>query len=336
MRIRPLLAFAITSLGAAPFTRPLRVVGGRKGPMEEALPSGPTMPRKSAQARRKTKAKPAVNEPNSIKSDAKSAARKNDGRPARKRSRKGPQEPDAETSDAATPDTKELLEWSAASLSQRAHIMERNRIAATKCRTRKRSEATTLASAEREMEEQHRQLRACFESLRHERYILKTQLLQHTNCDCVLIQRYIVNEAKKSVDEMTSEIGDPIAPPGAPSVLTLMAHTSDMTNLCSTGDSLQTHSPLTSVGGEIKESPGPAVLGGQSSGGHFATHVMGEYQARRIAPYADDVAGSSMGVYTTTPSDHLGTTYAQPQQPQQHLELHYADDLGWSPGWATG
>ncbi|CEI66695.1 unnamed protein product [Fusarium venenatum] len=83
---------------------------------------------------------------------------------------------------------------------RRRRILERNRIAATKCRLRKRDEASALASQEQAMEDQNRYLSSCFDSLTAEIYHLKTQLLQHTDCNCILIQKYISNEAKKTVD----------------------------------------------------------------------------------------------------------------------------------------
>ncbi|KAM0555752.1 hypothetical protein ACHAPJ_006146 [Fusarium lateritium] len=87
---------------------------------------------------------------------------------------------------------------------RRRRILERNRIAATKCRLRKRDEASALASQEQAMEDQNRYLSSCFDSLTAEIYHLKTQLLQHTDCNCVLIQKYIANEAKKTVDGLLS------------------------------------------------------------------------------------------------------------------------------------
>ncbi|KAM0343010.1 hypothetical protein ACHAPU_009040 [Fusarium lateritium] len=87
---------------------------------------------------------------------------------------------------------------------RRRRVLERNRLAATKCRLRKRDEASALASQEQAMEDQNRYLSSCFDSLTTEIYHLKTQLLQHTDCNCVLIQKYIANEAKKTVDGLTS------------------------------------------------------------------------------------------------------------------------------------
>lgn len=96
-------------------------------------------------------------------------------------------------------------------------ILERNRIAATKCRLRKRDEASALASREQAMEDQNRYLSTCFDQLTAEIYHLKTQLL-HTNCNCVLIQKYIANEARKSVDVLLScsaafQLSDGLTPP---------------------------------------------------------------------------------------------------------------------------
>ncbi|KAH6957589.1 hypothetical protein BKA56DRAFT_602065 [Ilyonectria sp. MPI-CAGE-AT-0026] len=101
---------------------------------------------------------------------------------------------------------------------RRPRILERNRIAATKCRLRKRDEASALASREQAMEDQNRYLSTCFDQLTAEIYHLKTQLLRHTDCNCVLIQKYIANEARKSVDGLLScssafQLPDGLTPP---------------------------------------------------------------------------------------------------------------------------
>ncbi|QKD57391.2 uncharacterized protein FOBCDRAFT_241935 [Fusarium oxysporum Fo47] len=88
--------------------------------------------------------------------------------------------------------------------SRRRRTLERNRIMATKCRIRKRDEASALACREEAMKDQNRYLTACFDTLTDEIYHLKTQLLLHTNCNCVLIQNYIANEAQKCVDRLVA------------------------------------------------------------------------------------------------------------------------------------
>ncbi|PCD21086.1 hypothetical protein AU210_016512 [Fusarium oxysporum f. sp. radicis-cucumerinum] len=87
---------------------------------------------------------------------------------------------------------------------RRRRVLERNRIAANKCRLRKRDEALALASREETMEDQNRYLMTCFDSLTVEIYHLKTQLLRHTECNCVLIQNYIANKAQKCVDRLVA------------------------------------------------------------------------------------------------------------------------------------
>ncbi|KAI3573964.1 hypothetical protein IWW34DRAFT_884750, partial [Fusarium oxysporum f. sp. albedinis] len=92
--------------------------------------------------------------------------------------------------------------------SRRRRILERNRIAATKCRIRKREEASALASREEAMKDQNRYLTACFDTLTDEIYHIKSQLLRHTNCNCVLIQNYIENEAQNSLSPRDGSPGD--------------------------------------------------------------------------------------------------------------------------------
>ncbi|KAH7231293.1 uncharacterized protein BKA55DRAFT_714352 [Fusarium redolens] len=87
---------------------------------------------------------------------------------------------------------------------RRRRVLERNRMAANKCRLRKRDEALALAAREETMEDQNRYLMTCFESLTVEIYHLKTQLLRHTECNCVLIQNYIANEAQKCVNRLVA------------------------------------------------------------------------------------------------------------------------------------
>jgi hypothetical protein len=57
---------------------------------------------------------------------------------------------------------------------RRRRVLERNRIAANKCRLRKHDEALALASREEAMEDENRYLLTCFDSLTVEIYYLKT------------------------------------------------------------------------------------------------------------------------------------------------------------------
>ncbi|KAI5455862.1 hypothetical protein BGZ63DRAFT_397491 [Mariannaea sp. PMI_226] len=74
-------------------------------------------------------------------------------------------------------------------------VQERNRIAAIKCRMRKREDLARLQSDEQAIEQRHRMLSICMNELNEEILYLKTQLLKHTNCNCDLIQNYIKTKA---------------------------------------------------------------------------------------------------------------------------------------------
>ncbi|KAM6514350.1 hypothetical protein FALCPG4_015499 [Fusarium falciforme] len=83
---------------------------------------------------------------------------------------------------------------------RRRRVQERNRIAAAKCRARKADEASALASLAEDMEDQNRHLSEVVDSAKAEIYSLKAQMLRHTHCNCVLIQKYIAQEAKNCVE----------------------------------------------------------------------------------------------------------------------------------------
>jgi hypothetical protein len=81
---------------------------------------------------------------------------------------------------------------------------ERSRMASNKCRKHKRGEVSTLASREQAMDIQNRELSKLFNTLQAEVFTLKAQLLQHTDCSCVLIQSYVASEVEKSVDKFVT------------------------------------------------------------------------------------------------------------------------------------
>ncbi|KAH6970825.1 hypothetical protein BKA56DRAFT_495693 [Ilyonectria sp. MPI-CAGE-AT-0026] len=122
----------------------------------------------------------------------------------RKRGRKAKAEPKESTRARRTQKEESDEDEELPKDPRRRRILERNRVAATKCRLRKRDEASALASREQAMEDQNRYLSTSFDQLTAEIYHLKTQLLRHTDCNCVLIQKYIANEARKSVDGLLS------------------------------------------------------------------------------------------------------------------------------------
>ncbi|OAQ59952.1 transcription factor atf21 [Pochonia chlamydosporia 170] len=80
--------------------------------------------------------------------------------------------------------------------------LERSRKAANKFRERQRNEIAQLASEEHTIEDSNRQLRSMLNALTSEILALKMQILQHTNCNCKLIQAYINKEAHHFVQSL--------------------------------------------------------------------------------------------------------------------------------------
>ncbi|KAH7190731.1 hypothetical protein DER44DRAFT_678310, partial [Fusarium oxysporum] len=81
-------------------------------------------------------------------------------------------------------------------------VQERNRIAAEKCRMRKKEDLTKLQCDEQAMEQRHMMLTSCVNDLKDEILYLKTQLLQHTSCSCTLIHHHIEKEAQRYTDAL--------------------------------------------------------------------------------------------------------------------------------------
>lgn len=94
----------------------------------------------------------------------------------------------------------------------RAHkrAQVRNRTAATTFRDRKREEIEKMHSNEQDLEKINLNLTSCLKDLVIEAQQLKVNLLQHTNCECTLIQKYIRNEAQRFIErrEKSSSLGD--------------------------------------------------------------------------------------------------------------------------------
>jgi hypothetical protein len=81
-------------------------------------------------------------------------------------------------------------------------VQERNRIASNKFRIKKREDAIKLRADEEDMERANRKLNNCVSELTLQVYDLKMKLLQHTDCDCSLIQDYIATEAQRYIKDL--------------------------------------------------------------------------------------------------------------------------------------
>ncbi|KAH6961869.1 hypothetical protein BKA56DRAFT_623837 [Ilyonectria sp. MPI-CAGE-AT-0026] len=171
-----------------------KIIGGNEAP-QNILPTAEGDKKLNRQARNQRQSQ-AISAP-SESSASGHCGQAAESPKARKRGRKPKKQPKGQK---AAGQQEELDDDDLTKDPGQRRVLERNRIAVTKCRLRKRDEASSLASRERAMEDQNRCLSTCFDYLTAEIYYLKTQLLRHTDCNCVLIQKYIANEAKKSVD----------------------------------------------------------------------------------------------------------------------------------------
>ncbi|KAH6949183.1 hypothetical protein DER45DRAFT_624426 [Fusarium avenaceum] len=146
--------------------------------------------------------------------------------------------------------------------------------ASARYRCRRRDQVSALTSREQSLEQQNLYLSACEEALTVEINNLKTQLLQHTSCSCVLIQKYIALEAKRIV-----ESGLPVS-------------SAFQANLSSTSRSRPSQSdtvdnPQESLGILIPGSEAKSLAWPQSNQQDFASSVMGGGMAGMITePYS--------------------------------------------------
>lgn len=107
---------------------------------------------------------------------------------------------------AATPETKTRkpkqqcgtkgdAEHSCSANQRISRRRERNRIAADKCRSRRRQEENKLKSKREDLETENQQLSRMLFDLMAETYDLKNMLTAHGHCDCTLIQQYLQEAA---------------------------------------------------------------------------------------------------------------------------------------------
>ncbi len=78
---------------------------------------------------------------------------------------------------------------------KRSKFLERNRIAASKCRQKKKEWTQNLEDRARELQKNNNQLRMVVDSCRQEVLFLKGELLKHSQCECESIQAFIKSGA---------------------------------------------------------------------------------------------------------------------------------------------
>jgi hypothetical protein len=78
---------------------------------------------------------------------------------------------------------------------KREKLLERNRVAASKCRQKRKSYTNTLEEQARELQHRKDSLSILANSLKDEVLFLKGQMLQHVDCGCTRVRDYLNNEA---------------------------------------------------------------------------------------------------------------------------------------------
>lgn len=82
---------------------------------------------------------------------------------------------------------------------KRSQFLERNRLAASKCRQKKKEWTSNLEQRARELQASRRSLSLLVSSLREELLYLKGEALKHTTCDCNSVREYLARHAEASL-----------------------------------------------------------------------------------------------------------------------------------------
>ena len=83
---------------------------------------------------------------------------------------------------------------------KRSKFLERNRVAASKCRQKKKEWTQNLENRARELQKNNNLLRMEVESLRQETLFLKGEMLKHSSCDCEQIQIFMKSESNNFLE----------------------------------------------------------------------------------------------------------------------------------------
>jgi len=99
------------------------------------------------------------------------------------------------------------IEDDSAKEAKRQKFLERNRIAASKCRRKKKQWTQDLEDTAREVQNASKILNDQVSALRNEVLHLKDELLKHNGCSCERIKQYLMNEATRVVEGSSASAG---------------------------------------------------------------------------------------------------------------------------------
>ncbi|KAL8803774.1 MAG: hypothetical protein Q9182_002984 [Xanthomendoza sp. 2 TL-2023] len=78
---------------------------------------------------------------------------------------------------------------------RRSKFLERNRVAASKCRQKKKEWTQNLENRARDLQKENQSLRIMIDSMRQEMLFIKSEMLKHTTCGCEQIQGWVKSNA---------------------------------------------------------------------------------------------------------------------------------------------
>lgn len=88
---------------------------------------------------------------------------------------------------------------------KKEQVKQRNRVAASKCRQKKKVKVDELKEMQSALEAQNNNLRMEFQRLRQEIGQVKSDLINHTDCNDPNINRWVENEAKGYVQKLVQD-----------------------------------------------------------------------------------------------------------------------------------
>ncbi|RKP10463.1 hypothetical protein THASP1DRAFT_21825 [Thamnocephalis sphaerospora] len=95
---------------------------------------------------------------------------------------------------------------------KRKRFLERNRVAAYKCRQKKKLWMQELEANSEEVVKRNKALHLLVNQLKEEAIQLKNQLLAHQNCDCNVIQQYVQTSGQFGLTAASRPPGGPGLP----------------------------------------------------------------------------------------------------------------------------
>ena len=93
---------------------------------------------------------------------------------------------------------------------RRSKFLERNRVAASKCRQKKKEWTQNLETRARELQKNNNNLRIMIQSLHEELFTLKEQCAEHSDCGCEAIQQIMKDSTHDKDDFVKQEHVSPV------------------------------------------------------------------------------------------------------------------------------